>query len=175
MSGLVWGILSGTPLWVYGLFAYLMWLGARSLKPGRVPVRKVAILPAIFIIWGLSGLFGRPLPAELLAFLWLAGFAGGCALGLLSGPRLDRVEQPGGIIHFPASTAPLLRNLVIFGAHYTLNVMMALRPEQTPALIQASVAVSGASAGYFAGWGIVLWRRYRTAPAAGPELTASAG
>jgi hypothetical protein len=173
MSELIWGILSGTPLWVYLLFAYLMWLGSRSLKPSQVPVRKVAVLPAIFIIWGLSGLFGRPIEPSLLIGLWLLGFAIGSMLGLLSGPRLLAVEQPGGIIHFPASKAPLLRNLIIFGAHYTLNVLMALRPEQVPVLIQADISVSGASAGYFAGWAYLLWRRYRAA--AGTEAaTASA-
>lgn len=172
MKELAWGILSGTPLWVYLLFAYLMWLGSRSLTPSQVPLRKVAVLPAIFILWGLSGLFARPLPADILAILWVSGFAAGNLLGLATGPRLLAVEQPGGIIHFPASKAPLLRNLVIFGAHYALNVLMALRPDQIPALLRADVAVSGASAGYFAGWAFMLWRRYRAA--AGPAATASA-
>ena len=174
MSDLVRGILSGTPLWVWVLFAYLMWLGSRSLKPSQVPVRKVAVLPVVFIVWGLSGLTRHPFPAEAIAAFWLGGLAGGLLLGLASGPRLLAVDRDGGgIIHFPASPLPLIRNLLIFGAHYVLNVLLALRPADAASLMQADIAVSGASAGYFVGWAFMLWQRYRAAPAA--SATASAG
>jgi hypothetical protein len=53
-------ILSGTPIWVFVLLAYLLWVGASRLKPGVRDLAKVWITPGVFIVWGLFGLFQRP-------------------------------------------------------------------------------------------------------------------
>ena len=53
-------ILSGTPIWVFVLLAYLLWVGASRLLPGVRDLAKIWITPAIFIVWGLVGLFQRP-------------------------------------------------------------------------------------------------------------------
>src|SRR3984957_18875212 len=52
-------ILSGTPIWVFVLLAYLLWVGASRLKPGVRDLAKIWITPGIFIEWGLFGLFQR--------------------------------------------------------------------------------------------------------------------
>jgi fucose permease len=37
-----------TPLWVWVLLAFLLYLGIRALRPGTAPLWRIAILPALF-------------------------------------------------------------------------------------------------------------------------------
>ena len=63
-------------------------------------------------------------------------------------PMAIEADRARGLVYQPGSAVPLLRNLLIFGSHF------ALRAAQDPALLPWDCAVSGASAGYFAGWGV---------------------
>jgi hypothetical protein len=67
------------------------------------------------------------------------------------------------VVELPASWWPLARNLIIFFAHYAL-IAAAILTTQRAMLLQADIAVSGASAGYFIGWAVLLLRRYRAIP-----------
>jgi hypothetical protein len=49
-------ILIHTPVWVWPLLAYLVWMGIKAMRPRTTAVQRSLIVPAIFIIWGLSGL-----------------------------------------------------------------------------------------------------------------------
>ncbi len=164
------GILSHTPLWVWALLVLLVWLGSLGLKRRRMALRRVAIVPAVFIIWGLSGLAARPFDPVTIAALWLGGLMIGIALGLTTGPRLPGIDRTRREVELPASAWPLARNLIIFVAHYALTVAAAIVTAQKALLLQADIAVSGASAGYFIGWFVTVLRQYRAAPA----VTASA-
>jgi len=145
-------IIAGTPIWVFALFLYLTWQGCRRLSPQVTTMRRVALVPAIFILWGLYGLFTRPLAAEQVAAVWLAAAAAGGGLGALTSPRRLEVDRWRGLIRQPGSLQPLLRLLLIFGGHYGLNIAMALRPDARHALMLCDIAISGLSAGYFIGW-----------------------
>jgi hypothetical protein len=158
-------ILGGTPLWVWALFLYLMIQGARRLRPRVVDARRLAIVPFIFIAWGLSGLASRPFDAGTIALCWIAGAVFGGILGPLTGPKLLAADRTRTLAHLPGSKAPLIRNIVIFGSHYALNVAAAILPAMAGGLLRADIAVSGASAGYFIGWGVSLWRSWQQAPA----------
>lgn len=158
------GILGGTPLWVWALFLYLMIQGARRLRPRIVDARRLAIVPVVFIVWGLSGLAKRPFDAGTIALFWLAGATLGGILGPLTGPKLLAADRARTLAHLPGSRAPLIRNLLIFGSHYGLNVAAAILPAMAGGLLRADIAVSGASAGYFIAWGVALWRSWQHAP-----------
>ncbi len=163
------GILSHTPLWVWALLAVLIWLGSRGLKRRRMALRHAALVPAVFILWGLSGLAARPFDAAIIAAWWLGGLVPGIALGLATGPRLLGVDTARRAVDLPASGWPLARNLIVFFAHYALNVATAILTTHKTILLQADITVSGASAGYFIGWFVALLQRYRAA-----AVTASA-
>src|SRR3546814_8532912 len=87
------GILLNTPFWVYGLLALLVWLGSLGLKPRQVELRRIARVPAIFILRGLAWLLGRPFGAATIAGFWLSGAAAGVSLGLATGPRLLAADR----------------------------------------------------------------------------------
>lgn len=164
--GMLGGILGGTPLWVWGLLALLIWLGSLGLKRRRMALRRLAIVPIVFVIWGLSGLAARPFEAATIAGLWFAGLIAGLALGLVTAPRPLDIDRARREIELPGSWWPLARSLIIFFAHYALIVAAVILTAQKAMLLQADIVVSGASAGYFTGWFVALLRRYRAAPVA---------
>jgi len=163
---LVTHIIAGTPLWVFALFAYVMLQGYRRLSPRVTTIRRVAVIPALFILWGLYGLFSRPLGLEVVAATWLPAAVLGAVLGALTSPRHLQVDRWRGLVRQPGSVLPLVRLTLIFGAHYALNIAMAMRPDVRPALILCDIAVSGVSAGYFLGWLASFLRTTRQAPEA---------
>jgi hypothetical protein len=155
---MILAVLSGTPLWVYALFAYLLQAGAQRLRSRRVGLGRLWAAPALFVAWGLAGLAGHPGPFAATLACWLLG----AALGALIGRRLEPAplfDHAGRQALLPASAVPLLRNLAIFGAHYLLHVAAALAWAPSLALMRWDAAVSGLGAGYFAGWALGLVRR----------------
>jgi hypothetical protein len=83
------------------------------------------------------------------------------ALGLFNGPRLLAVGRQKGTVTRPGSIGPLLRNVTVFSLQYGVAVATATQLEPHAAVAIIGHAVSGASAGYFSGWAISLWRAYR--------------
>lgn len=166
------GILANTPIWVWVLLSILIWLGSLGLKRRRMALRRVAIVPVVFIVWGLSGLAARPFDPATIAALWLGGLILAMALGFATGPHLLGADRLRREVDLPASWWPLARNLIIFFAHYALIAAAAILTAHKATLLQADLVVSGASAGYFIGWFAALLRRYRTMSA--PAAAASA-
>jgi hypothetical protein len=160
---MVFEILRHTPVWVYLLFAYLAWMGLKRLQPSVRDVRRVYIVPAVFIAWGLAGLVQRMDQLPHAGWDWLVGAALGATLGLLLQQRIEVDRQRGRVLQ-PASTVPLLRNLTIFGSHYLLNVAAAMQPRASADYLAWDVVVSGLSAGYFVGWAVRFALAYRAAP-----------
>ncbi|MET0225800.1 MAG: DUF6622 family protein [Dokdonella sp.] len=156
-------ILRHTPVWVYLLFAYLVWMGLKRLQPSLRDVRRVYIVPAVFIVWGLAGLVQRADQLPHAGWSWLLGAALGAALGVSLQQRIA-VDRLRGRVLQPASVMPLLRNLAIFGSHYLLNVAAAIHPRDSADYLAWDVIVSGLSAGYFCGWAVRFALAYRAAP-----------
>ena len=156
------GLLHGTPIWVFALFGYLVWAGLRSLSLNARKVSRVWITPIIFIAWGVVGLMMRSGPLATNLFHWFVAALIGAAVGLLAGVPLQ-VDPSRNLVVQPGSVVPLIRNVGIFVAHYALNVLMAMKPEMSAQYITWDIYVSGASAGYFAGWALRFARSYRQA------------
>lgn len=166
-------ILQGTPVWVFALFFVLVWLGARRLRPSTMSLARVWTVPAIFIVWGLSGLFARSGAPLDIAGHWLIGAAIGAVLGAWSlSPQALRFDHRRRLVHQPGSVLPLLRNLLIFAGHYVLQVFAATHPQLRDSAMGWDLYVSGFSAGFFIGWAIRFVIGMRRAPQT--DLAASA-
>ena len=156
-------ILSGTPIWVFVLLAYLLWVGAARLKPGVRDLAKIWITPGIFIVWGLIGLFQRPGNFSEVLIRWAVGFGLGAALGLAFAIPMQADHERRRVL-LPGSMLPLLRILLIFGSHYVLRVAAAVHPDMSATYLNWDIYVSGAGAGYFLGWSIRFMMSYSKAP-----------
>jgi hypothetical protein len=51
-------IVTHTPAWVFLILGYLIWMGVGGLGTRTLPVARVWLTPALFIVWGLSSVFG---------------------------------------------------------------------------------------------------------------------
>ena len=59
------GIITHTPIWAWILLAYLVWQGIKAMQPRTTTIWRALIVPAIFIVWGLSRLgFGQQARSE---------------------------------------------------------------------------------------------------------------
>jgi hypothetical protein len=67
-------------------------------------------------------------------------------------------------IAVPGSAVPLLRNLAIFLAKYGLAVAFTLAPAWRGQIALWGIAVSGLTAGFFAGWLVRLALACRAVP-----------
>lgn len=163
--GLIGAIVTNTPVWVFALFALLIFMGVQASRSRLVNPRRMLIAPAVFIAWGLVGLVLKPHFSMLLAGDWIAALAVGAAIGW-STTRLAgmRVDHAAGRVHLPGSKAPLIRFVSIFLIKYVLNAAMAINPAMITLLAPWDVAVSGLMAGYFIGWLARFLARYRSAP-----------
>ena len=169
-------IFTRTPIWVWALLAVLVALGAQAMRPRTVSPRRLVIIPAVFILWGLIGLVTKPHFSALLAGDSIVMAAFGTALGWLT-TRLRglRVDHARGRAHLPGSPALLIRILLVFWIKFFMGVAMAIDPEAANRLAPWDVAISGMMAGYFLGWLLRFWSRYRAAPALNLETSSLAG
>ena len=171
---MAFGILRGTPWWVFLLAAVLVWLGLRSLRPRVTTVVRVLMTPAVFIAWGLTSLTAGGGSSSLRVLVWLLTAMAGVAIAILTVRLQDLlVDRAHGRVLVPASLLPLVRNLVVFSAKYALAVAAVIHPEARGPIMLWDAAVSGVSAGYFLGWAVRFALAYRTAPTA--DLTHHGG
>lgn len=155
-------ILTHTPLWVFAVLAVLVILGIRGLRERTVSLWRLLIVPAVFIAWGAASLTVRAGAAPILLLDWLATAVVGLAIGWLT-TRLNGVmlDRAGGRVRFPGSAVPLLRNLSIFLAKYSLGAAGAIAPGLITTLAPWDIGVSGLAAGYFLGWLARFALKYR--------------
>ena len=153
-------ILTHTPLWVFALFAYLVWQGIQAMEPRTTPIWRALIVPVVFIVWGISRIgFGQqasawPLVAWIVAALALFPF------GVLT-PRPFEVDHTTGQIIRPGGAFALVRNLIVFVLQYAVGVISAIDASDRALALIVGRAISGATAGYFIGSTIALLIAYR--------------
>jgi len=158
-------VLLGTPWWVYAVFGLLLYNGLTLTKTRSVPLWRLLTQPAIFIAWGAVSLALAAPVQPILALDWLVLAVAGAGLSLATSQASAwPMERARGVIVMPGSYLPLMRSLVIFAAKYALGVAVALRLASPGGLRLLDMAVSGASAGYFAAWAIQLALAYRRRP-----------
>lgn len=160
-------VVARTPYWVWALFAFLLFIGIRGLKPTTASFARLAILPVVFLAWGLSGFattYGlRPVGITV----WIAALAVGAGIGLLVARSIEiHSDKERGLISLPGTAVNLVLILIIFATKYTLGALAGMRPEITGELLYMAtdVGVSGLLTGMFAGRLLGLWRKYRAAP-----------
>jgi len=158
-------LVTHTPWWVFAILAYLIWMGVKGFQPRTLPLARVFVTPAVFIVWGVLGAAGRHLPPGLNAAAWIGGALLGVIPGALTSPRRIELNRSLNLVHVEGGPFPLVRNLTIFCLRYGLAVAMARSSGDDPGLAVIATAVSGLSAGYFLGWTAMFWRTLTRAPA----------
>lgn len=167
MDGIV-AALEHTPWWVFVIFLFVTMRGVSALQTRTVEISRLAILPAIFAIWGgysLFNLFG--LDPEAIGIFALALLIGAIVGLALSRHGAVRADQANGLVEVSGSPVTLILVLVIFCSKYALGYWAATDrgARDSFPFLAADAIVSGLVIGIFIGRFAGLWRRYKAAPA----------
>ncbi len=147
-------IVSNTPLWVWGIFLGLVWLGTIQLRPrvtsfGRV--LGVAFIMSAFSLMGTVSSFGASAGA-LLA--WLGGaLAVGWLTSRIALSEDTRYLPERRAFEVPGSWAPLGLMMGVFAVKYVSGVLMGIHAPvtQEPWFAPLLGMVSGEFSGAFIG------------------------
>lgn len=125
---LIGQILSHTPVWVWGLLAFVTFLGARQAFDQVVTSRRVIGISLgwmAFSFWGATSTFGF---TATVAAAWVIGL--GLSLVAQQWLIVPRGIQALGAGRYAVkgSMWPLLTIWAVFGVRYVTSVMMVMNP-----------------------------------------------
>jgi non-heme chloroperoxidase len=145
-------IIVHTPLWVWPLFALVLWLGWSARKPRTVHPLRLAALPLVGLGVTIAGVVQSAAPAFTLVG-WLVGLLLSLPIGHAVGRRRE-VRRQDGRVWIAGSWFLLGFALSIFVARYALGVTFGVWPRLAlqPAWIAGAGAVGGVIAGIGLGW-----------------------
>ena len=118
-------ILSHTPIWVWALYAVVLFMGYQRTRDRTVAVWRMMAFPVVMIVLALSTMIGAGLgvlPAALV----------GLAIGGVSGWLLERDgatrRLPGGRLWLRGEWGSLVQIVLIFVFRYAIAVIAAVNP-----------------------------------------------
>jgi len=163
-------IVVNTPLWVWPLMLFVLWLGWLGLKPRTLPPARLAILPLVSVGSSLAGIAQSLQPGLALAG-WAAGLLLALPLGYAIGARRAvRLRPEDGRLEVAGGWFALGFGASIFVVRYALGVLSGVMPGLRAELlwIVLSGGVGGVVTGIGLGWlANLLLRAYRPVLAKG--------
>jgi hypothetical protein len=158
-------IVANTPLWVWPLMLFVLWLGWRDLQSRTLPPARLAILPLVSVGTSLAGVAQSMQPG--LAFAgWAVALLTALPLGFaIGGRRAVRLRPEDGRLEVAGGWFALGFGLSIFAVRYALGVLFGVLPtlRAEPLWICLSGGVGGLVAGIGVGWLASLLLRARRA------------
>jgi len=160
-------ILSGTPTWVYILFALLIYLGIKASKTRVISVKKLCILPIVFTYMSVHTLLISFAINTISVSTWVIATAIGIILGWIQVARYKlEVDKAHFLVKVPGTWSVLILIILIFVTKYYFGFELASDPQLKLHLgFELSMLfVSGALTGLFVGkLGCFLYRLYTEA------------
>jgi hypothetical protein len=150
----LFGALQGTPVWVWPLLGFTLYLGIRALRLGNASLLRLAIVPTIFLAWDIHAtLTTFEITYGTLA-VWCAGLGLGLAAGLWAVKAINvEVDPETGLLCVPGSAQTLIVSLSVFALAYAMGYSRARWPDvmQNPIFIFAGLFLSGLFPGLLIG------------------------
>ena len=145
-------ILTHTPLWVFGLFFGLVYLGYLQSRTRQVSRSRLIVLPVAMLAWSLYSVWST-FDAHLTALAaWACAWGVVVAIGLARGPSRG-ASYDAGTAQFTVagSWLPLALMMGIFFFKYAVAVAHAMKPGLlgTPAAVVVVAGTYGAFSGLF--------------------------
>ncbi len=153
-----------TPVWVWPLMLFVLWLGWRGLQPRTMPPARLAILPLVGLATSLAGIAQSLQPSFALA-AWAAALLMALPLGWgIGARRAVRMRPDDGRLEVAGGWFALGFGISIFVVRYALGVLSGVMPHlrAEPLWIVLSGGVGGIVTGIGLGWlANLLLRAYR--------------
>ena len=149
---MIFEILTHTPLWVYGLFVGLIFVGWQQTHDRFVKQPTLLILPLGMLalsFFGATSSFGYSLTIMLL---WLVGVLISTLIGLfLFSASSASYQVQSASFKVPGSWWPMIFIMAIFFTKYAVGVLTSIQPElfTNTALVLSLAAFYGILSGTF--------------------------
>ena len=153
-------IINHTPIWVWAIFVFLLWLGFKQSLPSTPGLKRITLIPLAMLglsLYGLVSVFGS---AGVLLLAWGCSAVFAATLiaqqpvqqGTQYNPWTQRFELPG-------SWVPLVLMMGIFTTKYGVGITAVMRPDvlHSAAFSYSICTVYGVCSGVFAGRTLRLW------------------
>jgi hypothetical protein len=167
-------LLSNTPVWVWALLVFLVARGVAAMKPGETSLTKLAIVPTLFVAWGIVSMNHRFGNAWDAWGQWSVGIGAGVGLGWLLLRRATLTLNPStGKLWRSADYSLLPLLLVTFAVKYGFECALSVSPSLSADgnFRAAYLLLSGGFTGIFLG----KYLRYlRASRLAAPDRTVDA-
>jgi hypothetical protein len=144
-------ILQHTPLWVFGLFIGLIFLGYSQTRTRKISTRRLAILPIAMLCLSASGVWSTFGASPLGFIVWLSGISIMLAIfAWLEYPKDIVYSSNEQIYTIPGSWIAFTLIMLIFFTKYTVAVLLI----RNSALHQSSFFIFGICTlyGLSSGW-----------------------
>ena len=151
---MIWEALIHTPWWVYLLFLYLLKVGFDATKTRVVSLKKLFILPSIFLAISINSLITsfRLSPSTIGVYLFslLFGIGGGWLLVRNVNLKFDLQRV---LIQLPGNWTTLILIMVIFSTKYYFGYSLAVDPmmAEDTSFELLMLSLSGVCTGLFLG------------------------
>ena len=126
----IWTAASQTPWWVYVLFIYLVQRGISASKTQVVSIKKLTILPLVFVALSIHTLMTSFHVNAMVIGVWLASIILGSIIGwLLICQHQFKIDRKNWLIQLPGSWMTLILILAIFISKYYFSYQLGSDPE----------------------------------------------
>lgn len=152
-------LIKGTPTWVWLLLIFLIYMGSKSLFDRTIEVKKLLIMPIVFLVMTASHIKD---PLSYGIFLAL-----GAIVGFLTCFKYKiRVDREHRLLRISGSPLPLILIILVFVKNYFYGYEHALHPEMFKNIIFLAISyiVSGVFSGIFIGRAGTHFFRYLRLP-----------
>ncbi|MCC2647193.1 MAG: hypothetical protein K0R02_1258 [Rickettsiaceae bacterium] len=142
-------ILSGTPLWVWGILAYLLFVGIKSIKEHVVSLPKLFIIPLVLIgmkykLFLHSGI--------LIISTYILSLLLGVIIGFFLNKNLSfKIVKDISAIILPGSYYTIMILLSFFSVKYIFGYLSVVAPDLATKYFIIENFLSGIFTGYFLG------------------------
>ncbi|WP_373089840.1 DUF6622 family protein [Sneathiella sp.] len=151
-------IVSHTPVWVWVLFAFLLFQGLLAMRTRKTMLVRVFLLPVFFFAWGLYAILtelpGWPMALGAFALVIGIGFLVGWTMAShFPATSYDRAARR---VMRPGTPLTLILIIIAFGAKYALSVGIVVNPELS--MTTGFSILYGTTSGLISGafWGVTV-------------------
>lgn len=114
-----------TPIWVWILYALLLFLGFQRTRDSIIPHWRMLVLPGVVTLLAISSIIGASLEALCMTLL-------GLAAGAVAGWPLERNgsvrRMPGGTLWLRGERLSLVQIVLVLITRYATNAVGAMNP-----------------------------------------------
>ena len=116
-------IFKGPPLWVWVLLSYLIFIGIKAFKPSVVSLKKIFILPLVFLFFSVQRLLGNI--NFFTTLVWITSVIIGVFLSVIIFSKTQIIaDKKNNLLKLPGSYSTLFLILISFSLKFYFGFLI---------------------------------------------------